>query len=365
MTLHLYFIRRFVWLFMGLLALFFVFQTLLDLVEQVRRFQGLDVGFGSLVTLTMLNVPAGLYQILPLVMILAAISLFLGLARSSELVVVRASGRSALRALFAPVLVALLLGGLAVAVFNPLVAATSKAYNNASQVFSQEGEDVLSISEEGLWLRQGSPDGQTVIRARSANPEASVLFDVTFLSYGADGSPVQRVEAAEAQLAPGAWQLSDAVVWPLTDGQNPAEARRRLPSYSIPSSLTQERILESFGAPSAISVWDLPRYIAQLDQAGFSSRRHAVWLQMELAQPLFLAAMVLIGAAFTMRPVRGGGTGTAVLGSILLGFGLYYIRNFAQVLGENGQIPVMLAAWAPPIASVLLAWGLLLHREDG
>jgi lipopolysaccharide export system permease protein len=44
---------------------------------------------------------------------------------------------------------------------------------------------------------------------------------------------------------------------------------------------------------------------------------------------------------------------------------LYFIRSFAQILGENGQIPIMLAAWAPPVASILLALGLLLHAEDG
>jgi len=35
------------------------------------------------------------------------------------------------------------------------------------------------------------------------------------------------------------------------------------------------------------------------------------------------------------------------------------------VLGENGQIPVMLAARGPPVAATLLALGLLLHQEDG
>ncbi len=48
-----------------------------------------------------------------------------------------------------------------------------------------------------------------------------------------------------------------------------------------------------------------------------------------------------------------------------LGFTLYFIRNFAQILGENGQIPVLLAAWGPPVAAVLLPLGLLLHLEDG
>ena len=76
-------------------------------------------------------------------------------------------------------------------------------------------------------------------------------------------------------------------------------------------------------------------------------------------------AMVLVGAAFTMRHTRFGGTGLSVLTAVLLGFCFYFIRNFAQILGENGQIPVALAGWAPPIASILLTMGLLLHAEDG
>ncbi|MEO1380130.1 MAG: hypothetical protein AAFU69_07215, partial [Pseudomonadota bacterium] len=37
----------------------------------------------------------------------------------------------------------------------------------------------------------------------------------------------------------------------------------------------------------------------------------------------------------------------------------------ASAAGENGQIPIYLAAWAPPIASLMLAIGILLHMEDG
>lgn len=365
MKLHLYFIRKFMVLFFGLLTLFFLFQGLIDLIETVRRFQGIDVGFWALLELTLLNVPQGLYQILPLVMILAAISLFLGLARSSELVVVRASGRSGLRALVAPAIVAFLIGAALVAVFNPIVAATSKRYSDLGQELRNGTADVLSLSAEGLWLRQGGGEGQTVIRAASANAEATVLYDVTFLSYAPGGGPLKRIEATEARLVPGAWELTDAIVWPLASGLNPEGNVARHLTLRVSSTLTQERILESFGAPSAISIWNLPAFINQLEQAGFSTRRHSVWLQMELAQPLFLLAMVLVGAAFTMRHARSGGTGVAVLTSVLLGFGLYYIRNFAQVLGENGQIPVLLAAWAPPAASILLALGLLLHMEDG
>jgi len=54
-----------------------------------------------------------------------------------------------------------------------------------------------------------------------------------------------------------------------------------------------------------------------------------------------------------------------VLFAILLSFGTYFVRNFAAILGENGQLPAALAAWAPPIAAIGIAMGFLLHKEDG
>ena len=62
---------------------------------------------------------------------------------------------------------------------------------------------------------------------------------------------------------------------------------------------------------------------------------------MELALPLFLLSMVLIGAAFTLRHTRFGRTGLMVLVALLTGFTLFFIRNFAQILGENGQLPIL------------------------
>ncbi|MBV2361348.1 LPS export ABC transporter permease LptG [Thalassococcus sp. CAU 1522] len=364
MILHRYFARRFLWLFSATFLVFAIFQALLDLIDQLRRFDE-DVRFADILRLTALKLPEGMYQILPLVMILSTVALFLGLARSSELVVTRASGRSGLVALVGPVIVALLIGFAAVAMVNPIVATTSKKYADLSERLRGGNVSTLSVGSEGLWLRQGGPQGQTVIQARSANAEATVLFDVSFLAYAAEGGPIKRIVAKSARLEDGAWVLSDAKAWPLAAGLNPEAGAREHAQLRLPSTLTEEDIRDRFGKPSAIAIWDLPAFIDGLDEAGFSARRHVVWLQMELARPVFLLAMVLVAAGFTMRHPRLGRTGISVLSAVLLGFGLYYVRNFAQILGENGQLQPILAAWVPPLASLLLALGLVLQREDG
>lgn len=365
MRLDLYFARRFLVTFFLLLAIFAGIYALLDMVEQIRKFDSGKIGFVEILRLTALNVPEGLYRILPLIVILTTLALFLGLARSSELVVTRSAGRSALRSLVSPILVAVLLGILAITVFNPMVAATSKQYEAVANRHKKGTASVLSITSEGLWLRQGNEDGQVVIRAERADLGGTKLFAVTFLGFGNQGVPIYRVEAESAELTSGAWVVQAAKRWQFTGTGNPEKDSETFDQLQIPSDLTRDQIRNSFGTPASIPIWDLPAFIERLERAGFSAREHRVWLQMELALPVMFAAMVMIGAGFTMRHTRFGRTGPMVLLAIMFGFSIHFIRNFAQLLGENGQIPIALAAWAPPIAAILMTLGLLLHLEDG
>ncbi|WP_147124647.1 LPS export ABC transporter permease LptG [Shimia ponticola] len=365
MTLHFYMARRFAWSFLLVLAAFTALLALLDLMEQVRRFSDTSATFGDMVRLTLLSTPQSVYAILPLIALVATMTLFLSLARSSELVVTRAAGRSGLRALIAPAVTLALFGALAVAALNPIVAATGKAYEVQTAELKDETNSVLSIGANNLWLRQGTPDQQTVIRAERSDLDGTTLFNVTFVTLDGSGEPFRRINAAEARLTDGQWILTGAKSWALGREINSEASAVIEPTTTVETDLTIERIRDSFGVPSSIAIWDLPGFIDELENAGFSARRHLVWFQMEMAQPAFWIAMLLIGAGFTMRHSRGGGTGQRVLFAILLGFGLFFVRNFAQILGESGQMPVLLAAWAPPVAAIALSVGLLLHLEDG
>jgi lipopolysaccharide export system permease protein len=295
---------------------------------------------------------------------LASLATFLRLARSSELVVMRAAGISALRLIGVPVLASMVIGALFVAGVNPFVAASLKRAIELDNEFTNSGQSLLSFSSDGIWLRQADPGGQTVIQAERANATGTVLDRVRLHRFDADGTLYSRIDAPNARLEAGAWRFDDARVWqrsPRGDFLSVADGG----GMSLPTDLTSAEILDSFSPPEMIGFWKLGPFISRIEESGFSGQRHRLFLQGELAKPAFFAAMVLIGAAFALRPTRFGQTGVMVLLAVLAGFSLYFLRDFAQSLGAQGSIPLGVAVWTPPAAAILLAVGLLLHLEDG
>lgn len=364
MTLHFYFARRFLTTFAGILVSFTLFMLLVDLLEHIRRFDAGEVGLRKLVYMTLLHSPELLYQVLPLIVLLTALAQFVAMARSSELVIARAAGRSALASLAAPAVAAFMLGAAVVAIGNPLVAAAAKQYRAAENAL-RGTERTVSVSREGLWLRQGRPDRQTAIHAESANLDGTRLFGVSFFTFDREDRPLSRVDARTATLSDGIWVLDGVKTWDFEGTVNP-EARAELRAASVvETDLTREQIRDSFGTPSAIPIWELPDFIARLETAGFSARSHRVWFQAELAKPLGFVSMVLIAAIFTLRHARFGRTGLMVLSAVLAGFAVHFVSSLAQVMGDSGQVPVAAAVWAPTAAAISLALGVLLHIEDG
>lgn len=339
---------------------------LLISVESFRIAASNDASLGAAGLLTLFQLPEILNESFPLVLTLAAMATFLSLSRSSEMVIVRASGVSALRILMLPIATAIVIGVLGTTVFNPIVAASTQRGEEFEASLSNRTQNILSVGGGALWLRQGLETGQTVIQAARTSQEGSRLFGVRLYEFDTDNRLVSRIEAQSASLARDAWILRSVLRWDLDLGEGaPIGAPERLTELRLPTNLTPEQIQDSFAQPETVAIWALPEFIGQLEQAGFTALRHKVFLHSELARPALFAAMVLIGAGFSLRHVRFGQTGVMVLLAVMAGFLLYFFKDIAETLGGNGDIPVLLAAWSPPLAAIGLALGLLLHLEDG
>ncbi len=362
MTLFRYNLFRFIHMFARVAFISLCALLIIGMVDELGGLKE-DQGIDRAAYLSILGQLENFYSIIPLMVLIASISLFTAMSRSSEIIAIRAAGQSGLRFLIAPCLGAFIVGVFALLLLNPLVTVSATQYS--IEKGRAQPSAVLTLGAKGIWMRQGDSREQTIIFARSLDAQKLTISNVTFMAFNETGTPISRIEAGRAELIGQEWVLHSAKKWDLRD-ENPQLGMSTLRDGTrIETQITPKDISSGFGKPNSVPIYALPAYINSLESAGFSAVPFRVWFQSELAKPLALIVMVLIAAGFTMRHIRSGNRAQMVIFATLLGFALFFLRNIAQVFGQNGYLPVELASWGPLVAASLLAVTLLLHLEEG
>lgn len=359
-TLSLYMSRQYLQSVALIFLLVIVTILIADTIELLRRASGPNktATLETVLQMASLHIPFMAQKALPFVVLVGGILTFARMTRSHELVVARAAGVSVWQFILPVLVIAALLGGLFMTVINPLASATTSRYEQLDTTHLRGNSSLLALSQSGIWLRQGDSDGQSVVHAERIDQETLTLHNTIIFLYAQEDQFVGRIDAAEARLENGYWNLKDAL---FTAPDEPACLR---PSARMPTNLTLERIQNSFSPPETLSFWALPGFIDVLEEAGFSSTKHRLHWHSLLAVPLLLCAMVLIAATFSLRFTRRG-TWVLVVAGLLNGFLFYFVSDLVLALGLSGKLPPVLAAWTPAAIFTLLGVAGLFHLEDG
>lgn len=358
-TLARYFGLRFLNTVLMVFAGIFLLVALLDYIEMMRRASDIPNVSAVLVAKTSLyRVPQVTERILPFCVLIGAMSCYLNLSRRLELVIARSAGMSAWQFITPALMVAFMIGVVATTIYNPI----SATLQERSKRFEAElfGENNPGAQNGGpFWLSQRNENGQAIINARSSRDQGVSLVGATVFMFDNSGHFRQRIEAKAAVLEPGVWHLFNVRIYELQT--LPLD----LAEFRFKTSLTPEQVRESFATPETVPFWELPLYINMAEHAGLIAAGYRLQFQKLLARPFFLAAMVFLAAAVSLRFFRFGGIQKMVLSGVTAGFLLYILQKVTEDLSKADLMHPVAAAWLPVLVGGLTGFMALLYQEDG
>ena len=97
-------------------------------------------------------------------------------------------------------------------VYNPLSATFRERSERLEASLSGDNRNPL-LTHSGLWLRQRSPDGQSIINAATSRQQGTELAGVSIFTLDNSDGYLGRIEAKRATLRDGYWRLEDARVY--------------------------------------------------------------------------------------------------------------------------------------------------------
>jgi lipopolysaccharide export system permease protein len=359
-TLGRYIANRFIMTISGVFFLTLLLIFFVDFIEVLRGASRRDdVGVGILATITLLRIPMFAELALPFAILIGTIGAFLSLSRTSELTIVRAAGLSVWQFVQPGLTVALIFGVLAITVYNPVASAMKAESERIQTELFQTQQSFGKIQRSGSWLRQEGLDGPSILHAGSSTDLGLTLGGVTLLQFDLKNRFYEQVQASKAELRQGYWRLENAIV------QSSGEGYRSYKEYFVSTYLSPAQVMDSLGSIETLSFWQLPPFIEFAKKAGIPTERYELQYQLLLVRPILLAAMVLIAATCSLKAFRFGKIQTMVLTGLTGGFGFFIFSELSRKVGASGLVPVLVAAWGPPLIVLLLAATVLLHQEDG
>jgi lipopolysaccharide export system permease protein len=334
----------------------------IDFLEALRQVGNAERGgVGTAMRLTMLRGPQLLMILSPFIVLFGTLMAFTQLAKSLEVAVFRAAGFSVWRIVWAPVLLSLILGAVLVTLVDPMTTRMSLAADNLLEDVRGRADRTPRAFENGVWLRQTGDDGVLLIRASDLDLASDSFLDVFVWRKGLDGAFIERFDASLARLDGRQLILLDA------ERTVPGGAASRpVGNVTFPTTFAMRDLVMSGTRPESLNLWNLPGLMQRLGNAGIPLEPFAMRLNELLALPVRLAAMAVLALVFAL-PIhaRGGGTAALIIGGIAAGFVAFILTQFSQAVAEASLVPVRIAAWTPPLVTLLVGLSAILFREDG
>ncbi len=333
-----YVLREFIRYYSLAMIGFVAFVILFDAMEKIDTFLDYDASVGQILRYYLYSLPYKAILVGPVAPLLATFLCLGSMTRFQEITVLKSAGMSLYRLLLPLYVLGFLLSA---ATFGLGEGFMPEANRRASEIMEHEikGRSLLSLGSRNNVTYLGRNNRLFVIRRYDIPRKAMV--DPTVQEFDGDRM-TRRIDARSGIWRNGRWVMVDGMERTF----DAAGLERAVPFDTLrtdfpelPADFAKEET-----RPEQMSFTQLRRYAERVRQSGSTVERYQTEIQLRFAFPLVSLVVILIGSSLAVQ-IRRGGIALGFGISLGIAFAYWSLIRAGQVLGNNGTLPPLLAAW--------------------
>jgi lipopolysaccharide export system permease protein len=334
MILSRYLMRAFLVRFTALLVGLVLFLQTLDLLAMANEVMaGGGAPVESLGRYVMLRIPSMVETVAPLAGLLGALTALVVMAMNSEILAMRAAGRSVLGLMGGLVGVGLALS-IILFTFSEFVVVRANAELEDWRD-SGYGDGTEVITGENSWVMEGS----TIIRVGHVMRGGTILHDVRLFKQS-DSSGITDIVSIRLAI----WENGD---WSTVEMRRVGGTEEEDEPVVWDTQLRPEHFIRFANHPNELSLNALQQYIGNVAIGSRPVYFYDTWLQQKIAGPIVLALMPLLAGIAAFAHHRQGSSIMTIVWGISVGFAFIVVDNILIAMGQFGSLPPLMAAWMP------------------
>lgn len=335
---------------LGFLALFEFF----DMVEELQNLtklasQGYTLAHALLSVA--FKIPAHLYDLLPISVLIGSIFVMARLAQSSEFTILRTGGLGPGRAL-----------GMLLRMGWIFVVITAFLGDYASPWAEQQGlllkarfKGDLTTGQTGAWLRERQDDAQYTINIRAIGQDGT-MRDLLIQRFDTDGALRGTLTAKQGTFGNNTWTLLDVERLEVNPLESKAALRRQhLAQLDWRTEITRDMVSVALVSAERMNIWDLVIYTRHLKENNQNALQYDIQLWRKVFYPLSCLVMLTLALPFAYLHFRSGQIATHVFGGVMAGISFYLLNNVFSHVGNLRNWEPWITSAAPSLIYTLIS----------
>ena len=244
--------------------------VLSNVFDILQKFKTTNLSTQFFWQLVLYKTPYLLSEIAPLISFISMLFFLRGLTRHNEMIIILCNGVPIWRVLMVPVVATLMFGIIIITMVGPIGAYGLNKYENLEAKLLKKRQNGVLVAPTGILFFEEYEDNNRIIQARTIDLARSELKNITFLFITNHHHFLKRIDAEQAILNDGQFNLSNLKVF--TDNST-----EELASLVLPTSLTINDFIDNFIPPERINIWNLYGAINRMFKSGLPILHYLIY----------------------------------------------------------------------------------------
>ena len=297
------------------------------------------------------STPETVYRMIPLGTVLGVVFTLSTMSRANELVALYSLGMGLVRICLPILFWVVLLCGFEMFLGDQVLPNFAKQKNFIFFNTIKKNPSLYSmVKTDRIWYRSRD----TIFNIKTLNEKAHRAEGLVLYYFNENWDLMQMMTAQQVELQGSQWKLLNGSVTVFTD-ESSFPISSHFDKKTIVMNEESKDLTASANAGEVLSLHELSYFIKKNKEAGLDTIRYEVDLQSKYSYSVAALVMALLGIPFSISRNRSGGTMLNIGICLGLIFVFWLTYNSALQLGNFGQIPPIIAAWAPLLGLTVFA----------
>ena len=320
-------------------VVFLSLSFFLNILEEIRFFKNIDRGIQYPILLTFLNLPSIIFELFPFIILISTQLFFLNSFNKSEIIIYKNFGLSNLNIITIITLFAFIFGIFLTTCFYTFSSELKYSYLSFKNKFTDDNKYLAVINENGLWIKDEVNQNINIINAEQF--KEGLIENVTIVQLNNRFEFIRTIDAKSANIEEKKWKLFNVKI------HNKEKPKENYVDYEFFSNFDRTKINNLFSNLSSQNLYKLTILMNDYKKLGYSTLEIKAYIYKIISLPFYLMIMTLIGSILMYNGKYNSSKITVIIIGIIVSVIIYYLIYFANLLGTNENLPIIVSSFLP------------------